>query len=279
MRNFELGFNHTASRDQAGHVFQRNYNTWAKTDFTNFISLWGGGGVDAAAEDDRELRTYTDPVKKYLAHASQPYLNFGIDSPGNRPWYLRLTSSRSWQEGGPSTDTTFFQIIKPAPALEIQLSTSTTRDEGELRWLSTPGTIPIVGLRRLSQFNQTLRLAYSLSPTLSLQFFSQWLAANWNFRDLKHYTSDAVLSPGLPADQPPGVQPQTAFSFRTWNVNLIARWEFRPGSTCFLVYTHGASTDALVNDRASISPRPDLAILRGLPSDDVVQAKLSWLFR
>jgi hypothetical protein len=62
-------------------------------------------------------------------------------------------------------------------------------------------------------------------------------------------------------------------------MNLITRWEFKPGSTFFLVYTHGASTDAVINDRASLAPRPDLAILRGLPSDDVVQAKISWLFR
>lgn len=47
----------------------------------------------------------------------------------------------------------------------------------------------------------------------------------------------------------------------------------------FLVYTHGVSTDALINDRASLAPRPDLSVLRHLPSDDVVQAKVSWLFR
>ena len=64
-----------------------------------------------------------------------------------------------------------------------------------------------------------------------------------------------------------------------WNVNLITRWEFRPGSTLYLVYTHGVSTDALLNDRAALRPWTDLQDLRHLPSDDVVQLKLSWLFR
>jgi len=279
LRNWELGLEHTAARDQAGHAFLRNVNGWAKTDFTNFVSLWGGGGVDVAIEDDRELRTYLDPTKKYLARPSLPYVNVGFDTPGNRPWYGRFNVSRSWQEGGPSTDSSCFQNIKPSSAMEIQLSTAYTRDEGELKWLETPVATPIVGLRRLSQFNQTLRVAYAFSPALTVQLFSQWLAANWNFRDLKHYLSDQVLEPGLPADQPLGTTPQTAFSYRTWNLNLITRWEFRPGSTLFLVYTHGTSTDAVLNDRASLSPRPDLAILRHLPADDVVQAKLSWLFR
>jgi len=279
LRHREVGFNHTAARDQAGHTFLRNFNGWAKTDFSNFVSLWGGGGVDVAAEDDRELRTYADPIKKYLARPSLPYANLGFDTPGNRPWYVKVNASRSWQEGGPSTDTTLFQILKPTSAMEVQLTTSLSRDEGELKWLDTPAATPIVGLRRLSQIDQSLRVAYAFNPAFTIQLFSQWLAANWNFRDLKHYLNDQTLAPGLPQDQPPGTTPETAFSFRTWNLNLITRWEFRPGSTFFLVYTHGASTDALINDRASLAPRPDLAILRKLPSDDVVQAKVSWLFR
>ncbi|HLP31449.1 MAG TPA: DUF5916 domain-containing protein [Geothrix sp.] len=279
LRNWEVGFNHTLARDQAGHAFLRNYNTWARTDFTNFVALWGGGGVDAAIEDDRELRTYTDPLKKYLARPSLPYANLGFDTPANRPWYLRVNTNRSWHEGGPSTDATLFQILKPGSAIEVQLSTTVTREEGELKWLETPVTTPIVGLRRLSQLNQTLRVAYALSPRLTVQLFSQWLAANWDFRDLKHYADDRTLEVGLPEDLPPGTTPQTAFSYRTWNLNLITRWEFRPGSAFFLVYTHGTSTDALINDRASLSPRYDLSLLRHLPSDDVVQAKVSWLFR
>lgn len=279
VRDLEWGLDHTAARDQAGHAFLRNLNTWAKADLTSFVSLWGGGGVDLPVEDDRELRTYTDPRKKYLARPGVPYTNAGFDTPGNRPWYVRLNASRAWQEGGPSTDTTLFQSLKPADRLEIQVSTSLTRDEGELKWLETPGATPIVGLRRLSQLNQTLRVAYAFTPGLTLQLFSQWLDANWNYRDLKHFEDDHTLDPGLPDDLPAGAALQTAFSYRTWNLNLITRWEFRPGSTVFLVYTHGASTDALINDRASLSPRPDLSILRHLPSDDTVQAKVSWLFR
>ena len=279
LRNWQLGFNHTAARDQAGHAFLRNFNTWARTDFTNFISFWCGGGVNAAAEDDRELRTYADAQKKYLARPSVPYANLGIDSPGNRAWYLRLNTNRSWREGGPTTDATLFQIVKPSTAMELQFSTTVTREEGDQKWLETAVATPVVGLRRLSQFNQTLRVAYAFTPTFTVQLFSQWLVANWNYRDLRHYADGRTLAPGLPTDQPIGSTPLTAFSFRTWNLNLITRWEFRPGSTFFLVYTHGANTDALVNDRASLAPRLDLPLLRHLPSDDVVQAKISWLFR
>jgi len=279
LRNWEWNLESTVARDQAGHTFSKGLYTFARTDFTNFVSLWGGGGVDLAVEDDRELRTYGEARKKYLARPSIPFLSLGFDTPGNRPWYGRIQVNRARHEGGPSTDTSFFQSLKPTSALEVQLSTAYTRDEGERKWLETPVATPIVGLRRLSQLNQTLRVAYAFSPTLTVQAFSQWLGANYAFRDLQHYVTDHTLAPGRPADLPAETQLPTAFSYRTWNLNLITRWEFRPGSTFFLVYTHGASTDALINDRASLAPRPDLALMRHLPSDDIVQAKLSWLFR
>ena len=273
------GLSHTSAEDQAGHTFLRRFSTWGRTDFVNFVSLWGGASVDLPAADDRELRTYADPVKKYLQRPAIPSANLGFDTPANRPWYLRLSTSRAWAEGGPATYGTLFQSVKPATNLELQFSTSLSREEGGRRWMETAVATPTVGLRRLSQINQTLRVAYAFTPRLTVQFFSQWLAASWQSRDLQHYVDDRTLGNGLPADQPVGTSPQTAFSYRAWNLNLITRWEFRPGSTFFFVYTHGTNTSALANDHAALVPSPDLAVLRHLPSDDVIQAKVSWLFR
>jgi hypothetical protein len=144
---------------------------------------------------------------------------------------------------------------------------------GEWHWLETQGTTPIVGMRRLSQLDQVVRLSYAYSPSLTFQVFSQWLAGNWRFTDLRRYVDDFTLAPGATSDSP------LATSDRLWNVNLITRWEFRPGSSLFVVYTHGAWTGDLVNDRGTLSPRRDLALMKGLPSDDAVQVKLSWMFR
>jgi hypothetical protein len=283
IRNLEVEAWASVARDQAGRVFQRDAGLTARTDFTNFIALWGRLGASFSAEDDREMRSYErgEPRKKYLRTSRIPSAVLGFDTPGNRPWYFRAEVARAWHEGGPSTDLSVFQSIKLNSAIEIQLNTGLVRDEGERKFLSppdaTPSVIPpLAGLRAMGEFNQTLRVSYALSPSFSIQFFSQWLEANWAFRDVKHYVDDTTLAPGLPAGL---AAVETARSERVWNVNLITRWEFRPGSAFFLVYTHGVGTDALINDRTSLSPRPDFAVLHHLPSDDAVQMKLSWLFR
>ncbi|BDU71294.1 DUF5916 domain-containing protein [Mesoterricola silvestris] len=272
LRNWEWGADFALARDQEGKVFQRTASAWASTDFTNFWSVWGNAHVALPVDDDRELRTYSDPVKKYLHRGSIPGVGLGFDTPGNRPWYVRITASRSFWPEGPTSDAGWYQSIKLGPAMEIQSDTSVTRNEGELRYLETQGTTPVVGLRRMTQFNETLRLAYAMTPRLSLQVLGQWLMANWDFRNLQSYVDDATLAPGA-------ASATTSFSDRVWNQNVIVRWEFNPGSTAFFVYTHGVATDALINDRGSLSPRADVAVLSRLPSDDAFQVKVSWMFR
>ncbi|MBL0312254.1 MAG: carbohydrate binding family 9 domain-containing protein [Holophagaceae bacterium] len=280
LRNWQVFMEQGYDTDQAGQKVHHHIYANGRTDFTNFWSIWAGLGRNFQIQDNRELRTFGQPHRQYLQRPGTTFANAGFDTAGNKPWYVRMEMSREWFPGGPSTDSNLFQNIKLGSQMELQLQTSFTRDEGELRWLETRqadpatglGGTPVVGQRRLSEFNQTLRLAYAFTPRLTVQLFSQWLAVAWNFRDLQAYLDDHQLQPTTATET-------TAFSYRIWNVNLITRWEFRPGSTLYVVYTHGATTDALINDRAGLSPRSDLAQLRHLPSDDAVQLKFSWLFR
>lgn len=282
-RNWGWGGWANLARDQDGVVFDRSLGLNGRTDFTNFWSLWGGASLSLPAFDDQELRATDAPVKKYLRRPARPGVDLGFDTAGNRPWYGRISLSQRWNEGGTSTGADFFQSLKPHPAVEVQFETSVSHDAGTRAWLETvgaapapipgqaPGT-PLTGLRRLSEFNQTLRVSYAFSPQLTVQAFSQWMENAWDYRDLRTYQDDWTLAPASTTDP-------TAFNDRLWTLNLITRWEFKPGSAFFLVYTHGAATSALTSGGAALSPVTDLSALSHLPSDDVVQMKLSWLFR
>jgi len=272
LRNWDWALGGSWAQNQEGRVFQRSVWTNASTDFTNFCGMSLNAGASLPAENDRELRTFDDPVRKYLDYGTLPWVGIGVNSPDNRPWYLSLNLSRGWREGGLNTSFNLYQSIKVSPSLELQLGTGSGQNEGELSYLETQGSTPIVGLRRLTSFNQTIRVAYAFSPNLTFQVFSQWLAANWNYRDLKSYVDDHTLAPGATSSN-------TAFSDRMWNANLITRWEFKPGSTFYFVYTHATSTDSVINSRATVSPTQDLSVLGHLPSDDTIMVKLSYLFR
>ncbi|MDR2560409.1 MAG: carbohydrate binding family 9 domain-containing protein [Holophagales bacterium] len=277
IRNYTASFGADWARDQAGITLQKS--VWSRLNF-NFMNFWYlmcKLGEDFPAHDDRELRTFNDPVKKYLLIEKRPYLEMMGDTAMNRPYYVQISWTHRQAVGGPSNYYSVSQTIKPHSAFEIQFGTSYTKEEGEMRYVPPKGPdqeveMPITGLRRLSQFDQTLRLSYAIDPNLTIQFFSQWLAGNWNFRDYMRYVDDNTLAPWHNSTY-------TADSARNWIVNLITRWEFRPGSTAYLVYTRGASTSQLISQSAGLSPWNDLSVLNRLPSDDAIQLKVSWLFR
>ena len=271
VRNFTGQLGASVARDQAGVEIEKM--AYGRLHF-NFINFWYfscESGMYFSAYDDRELRTFNTPTKKYLKTTERPWLYLNADTAMHRPYYVRALAIRRWEEGGPASEYGLEQIIKPHPSFEIQLGSGYRKDEGTMRYIETVLDTPIMGLRTLNQFEQTVRLSYALTPNFTVQFYSQWLAGTWAFRDFQQYVDDDTLAPFANPSY-------TADSHRNWTVNLITRWEFLPGSTAYLVYTRGVSTDQLISRNASLSPWNDLSLLKNLPSDDVVQLKISWLF-
>jgi hypothetical protein len=272
VRKYTATLNVSASKDQAGMTTGTSVSGSAEVNFVNFWYLSAKTGAELSAYDDRELRTFNDPVKKYLKTEDVPYVNLNVSTPDNKPYYVQSVWQRYWREGGPTTVYGLFQMIKPHPALELRIGSFYSGEEGARSYLgASEQDVPITGLRRLSQFDQSLRISYAIDPHISLQFFSQWLAGAWKFRDFKQYVDNNTLADctGLSYED----------SARRWIVNLIARWEFRPGSTAYLVYTRGASSEQLTNQNNSLRPWRDVSAMKDLPSDDAIQLKVSWLFR
>jgi len=120
------------------------------------------------------------------------------------------------------------------------------------------------GLRQRS-LNANLRADVALSPSLSIQWYAQPYIATGDyggFKELARPRSFQFLRYGIDGastlDFDPGENTYTAdpdgdgpvpairfanpdFSFRSLRSNLVVRWEYRPGSTVFLVWNHGRS--------------------------------------
>jgi hypothetical protein len=270
-RNWGFYGSGTYATDQTGHAFNKNIDGRISTGFTNDWSAYVGGGNSLPYYDDRELRTFLDPAKKYLRRGNEPYITGGFRNSNNSAWNTALDLSLGAYTGGPTAEASLTQTIRPSSRLELQLISNILAAEGEMRWLETQGETPIVGLRKLRQLSQIVRTSYAFTPNLTVQAYAQLLLASWNYRDLQSYVDDNTLATGA-------MSPSTRFTEHDLNVNGLVRWEIRPGSTLYAVYTHGAVNNDLFHSDASLSRRAIPALLRG-PSDDVFQLKLSWMFR
>ena len=87
----------------------------------------------------------------------------------------------------------------------------------------------------------TARLSYAMTRNLTLEFYGAPFVTDGsysNVRELSATPRAAAYAARLQPYTPPGGT-STGFDFRQLRANTVLRWEYRPGSTLFVVWTHG----------------------------------------
>jgi uncharacterized protein DUF5916/cellulose/xylan binding protein with CBM9 domain len=144
-----------------------------------------------------------------------------------------------------------------------------------------------------TDYAMTLRLNWTFSPRLALQVYAQPYLASGRYDELKDidrpsatrysdrfhvFTPDeAMLSGGTYRVMRNGTQFQFArpdFNFRELRSSLVLRWEYRPGSTVFAIWSHQRSSDAL--DDGQLRPGRDLGELARAASENVIIIKANY---
>ncbi len=134
-----------------------------------------------------------------------------------------------------------------------------------------------------------VRLNVSFTPTMSLQFYGQPLIATGEYRGLKELARPKSLDfigPGAgawtydPATRlfdPDGDGPAGAYSrdfnFKSLRGNAVFRWEYRPGSTLYLVWTQ-ERTDEEPSSQLSVGP--SFRRLVRADADNIFLAKVTY---
>jgi hypothetical protein len=171
------------------------------------------------------------------------------------------------------------------PQLELDLIPTASYDTGAPRYVGTDAAQILVGEPESYRFGTqtaasvgtTVRASYTFTPELSLQFYTQLFLASVHYGPFFVFAKTAFrervnLSELLPAAAP-ATNPDTESA--TLNVNLVLRWEYRLGSTLFLVYTRAQTPTTTVPPfgAADFQLAP---ILRGHAADDVIMVKLAY---
>lgn len=96
----------------------------------------------------------------------------------------------------------------------------------------------------------TLRSSVTFTPALSLQFYGQLFAARGRYGQFQILRDRDTP---VPFDAFPK---RDDFSFSSFTANMVLRWEYRPGSTFYVVWTHGRAADDRLNPLAPWGPSP-----------------------
>jgi hypothetical protein len=248
--------------------------------FTNFWSCYFNVHGRAAYFDDRETGDGTA-----LERPASAGISADVASDPRQALTLFLSWSFDLRRGGGVIFGANGQIsLRALSRLELALLPTGGYESGAPRYFAkddVPAGTPVTyqfGTQTAASLGATLRAAYTFTPELSLQFYTQLFLARVHYDPLFTATLPAGgivrLADLVPATPTPRPMPDTETA--TLNVNVVLRWEYRLGSTLFLVYTRAQNP--------ALSPSPSGAgfelrpLLQGRAADNVLMAKLAYWF-
>jgi hypothetical protein len=88
---------------------------------------------------------------------------------------------------------------------------------------------------------------YTASPTLTLQLYAEPFVSKGTYSNVRELSStpraESHDARFVPYDTT-GTGAIAGFNFKQFRSNLVVRWEYRPGSTVYLVWTQGRNAFA-----------------------------------
>ena len=274
--------------------------------FLNYWFVNGGGLVWRRTLDDRLTRGGPSAVAPggYWSN-----VNAGTDP---RRWFSVQTNVEraSNDEGGFSNRVNLAFSIKPSSMVTISAGPDWKRSRAEAQYvttvdddsaLATHGHRYVFGILDQTELSMTTRLNLILTPTVSVQVFAQPLLSSGdylNFRELaRPRTFDfleygsagrslnldipsnvySVDPDGTTGDAPAFTFDNPDFNLKSLKFNAVFRWEMKPGSTFYAVWTRQQEDE---RDPGHFVFGRDARRLFAAQGDDVFLVKIAyWIGR
>jgi hypothetical protein len=94
--------------------------------------------------------------------------------------------------------------------------------------------------------SMSARLSYAVTPDLTFEFYGQPFVATGRYTNVRETSATPNASAYADRFQPytPPAGTDTSFRSRQLRSNTVVRWEYRPGSTLYVVWAHGRGDDS-----------------------------------
>jgi hypothetical protein len=283
---------------------ERQGDGWQTAVSAQFRNFWRGSLQASYAKrvwDDKLTRGGPTVIRPGNAGVQA-----GVSTDGRRRFVVSTGASYTRREYHASSTAVDVQLAwRPLPALTLTAGPTVRRNIVAAQYLSTVadalatqtyGRRYVFGELVQTEVAGTLRLNLATSPRTSLQVFMQPLisagaygavkevAAPRTF-DFLRYGIDAgtiepvgsryLIDPDAGGAAAPFTIAQPDFNVRSMRVNAVFRWEFRPGSSLYLVWTQQRRDAAPSGD---FDLGADVSSLFSAPADDVLMVKASFWF-
>jgi hypothetical protein len=232
-----LNFNHWTSWNADGDRVAAGSNVNGNVELTNNWRTGGGLGRDWQVFDDRLTRGGPGGLS-----ADYTFFWSSLNSDDRRVVRFNLFNGGGRnRQGSWHRDHEFEVTYRPTTALVLTPGIRLNRRVRDDQWVGqVEGTsTPHYAFARLDQTTLafTARVNYTLSPDLSLQLYAEPFASGGGYTGFKELVDGRhrdYQGRYAPFDYSGGSSPD--FNVRSFRTTNVLRWEFRPGSTVFVVW-------------------------------------------
>ncbi len=266
----------------------------------NYWTIFGGGFGQRRIQDDRATRGGPLMVRPAFGGGF-----FGVESDSRKRVSLNMfTEAFAGADGGSVVSSGITGRYRPSASLEISTGPQINRRRMPAQYVGTfrdPAAAETFGARYVfanldqTELNLTTRVNFVLSPKMSLQVYMQPLVSVGDYETFKElarprsydFTRFGIDSGTIthdPAARQYTVTPVAGdpfqfsdpdFNFKSLRLNAIFRWEWRPGSAMYLVWTEKREDFAY---RGQFRFGRDFGRVFGAPADDVFMFKVAYWF-
>lgn len=229
-----------------GLPLERAYNT---NTHINFKNSWGwhmGGTIGqlGTTYDDRTARG--GPAVRQSSYISPWFFMNGDDRRSIVPYFnanfFRGERGRNTSVSlGPEID--FKMLGSFSSALSFNWSHNVTDNQWFGKYTDAAGTHYTFAHLDQHTTGVTLRLNYTLTPEMSFQAYTQPFVSKGTYSNVRQLSAnpraDAYDDRYAPFIDPAVTTNPGGFNFKAFQSNLVYRWEYRPGSTLFVVWNEG----------------------------------------
>ena len=279
----QLNGNHWERWNTSGTRLDNAWNFNGHMGLKNQIGLHLGGTMQNFGEVFCDRCTRGGPV---LRRSKGFFPWGGINGDGRKKLVPSMWVNLGYWDEGKSFSRWLspYLSIKMSTRMNAEIGAGIGKSEDNSQWFGNftddvSGTTHYT-FARLEQrtMSMNVRVNYTIKPNMTVEFYGEPFATQGEYSDIREVSNpraadyDARFRPYTPTDDV-----NMGFNFIQLRTNAVYRWEYRPGSTLFIVWQHGRDRS---ESRLQPSWKDDYQDLFNLHPDNTFLIKVAyWLNR
>lgn len=279
----QLNANHWVAWNTSGQRYDQSVNVNGHMGLKNNWNVHLGGTLANVTETQCDRCTRGGPL---LRNTIGFYPWGGFNSDARKAVSYGSWFNLGWGDAGNSSSVSMspFVTYRASTQLTMTLGTNFGHSNDDRQWFGNftdaGGTHYSFAHLKQNTVDMSLRVNYTATPNLTFEFYGEPFVSTGTYTNVRELsgTPDADdYDARFQAFTPP-VGSALAFTYSQLRTNAVVRWEYRPGSTLFVVWQHGRQDYETQNrDRPWTSDYQDLFQLH---PDNTFLVKLAyWLNR